>query len=252
MVRKVALGVICISLAALFVRLGIWQLERSRERKATNVEIRAALRQPAIVLDATRAAEVAGSRRWEYRRVEGTGRYDDSRQLVVRGRAWQGSPGVELVTPFILEEGGEVWVNRGWVPSPDAARVDQERFRESGLLRVRGFLRSPRAGEPGGDPETPCTGSDVQSRGRDTEEGGCGLIVQQLPDPALPRYPLRRAEPELGGGPHLTYAIQWFAFAAIAIVGYLAYLSTRESLGAGRRLKELRPGPSGGSPPKDG
>jgi surfeit locus 1 family protein len=42
--------------------------------------------------------------------------------------------------------------------------------------------------------------------------------IRQSPDTALPRFP-RRLEPlPLDDGPHLSYAIQWFAFAAMAIV----------------------------------
>jgi surfeit locus 1 family protein len=44
------------------------------------------------------------------------------------------------------------------------------------------------------------------------------FYIQQLPDSALPRFPRRLDPPALDDGPHLYYAIQWFAFAAIAVV----------------------------------
>jgi cytochrome oxidase assembly protein ShyY1 len=54
------------------------------------------------------------------------------------------------------------------------------------------------------------------------------LVVQWLPDGepwSASRMPLRRwdASP-LGDGSHLWYAIQWFAFAAIAVGGSAALL----------------------------
>jgi cytochrome oxidase assembly protein ShyY1 len=38
--------------------------------------------------------------------------------------------------------------------------------------------------------------------------------------------------PELTGGPHLSYAVQWFSFAAIAVVGSVV-LFLRSSVGGG-------------------
>jgi cytochrome oxidase assembly protein ShyY1 len=47
-------------------------------------------------------------------------------------------------------------------------------------------------------------------------------------DPSLAPIPL----PELGDGPHLSYAVQWFLFAAVAAVGYVLLLR-REAASAG-------------------
>jgi surfeit locus 1 family protein len=48
------------------------------------------------------------------------------------------------------------------------------------------------------------------------------VYIVQSPDPALPQSPRRIEPPALDDGPHLSYAIQWFAFAVIAIVGAAA------------------------------
>ena len=40
----------------------------------------------------------------------------------------------------------------------------------------------------------------------------------RLPTAALPRFPRRLDPPPLDDGPHLSYAIQWFAFSIIALV----------------------------------
>jgi surfeit locus 1 family protein len=45
------------------------------------------------------------------------------------------------------------------------------------------------------------------------------VYILQSPDSGLPRYPRRLEPPALNDGPHLSYAVQWFAFATIAIVG---------------------------------
>ena len=38
----------------------------------------------------------------------------------------------------------------------------------------------------------------------------------QTPDSSLPSFPRRLEPPEIDEGPHLSYAIQWFLFAALA------------------------------------
>ena len=220
--RTLAFGVLAVGLAALFMRLGVWQVHRAEERRAANAEIRLALGQPPIRLVRDELAQRDAAGRLAYRRAGAAGYYDPDREVVVKGRSWEGSPGVELLTPLVLEGGGEVWVNRGWVPSPDAAIADARAYREPGRVRVRGFLR----------PETEAEAREgVEAR----------LVLQQFPDPALPRYPIRRGEPELRAGPHLSYAVQWFAFAAIALVGYAAYAWSRGG-GPGGRRSGIDPG----------
>jgi surfeit locus 1 family protein len=44
------------------------------------------------------------------------------------------------------------------------------------------------------------------------------VYIRQAPDSALPRFPRRLEPPAIDDGPHLSYAIQWFAFAAMAMV----------------------------------
>ena len=53
------------------------------------------------------------------------GRYDHGHEIVIRGDVLQGVPGVRLVTPLLLGDGGPaVLVDRGFLPAPDAVTVD--------------------------------------------------------------------------------------------------------------------------------
>jgi surfeit locus 1 family protein len=205
--RTLAFGALALAASALFVRLGIWQLHRLEERRAQNAEIRRQLARPAVRLTAGDAKDPAALRRLLWRRVEADGRFDEVHEVVIRGRTWEGTPGVGLLTPLELSAGGRVWVDRGWVPSPDAEHVDASRYAERGEVRVRGFLRPPARGE--------------------ARESGPPAVLERLPDPPAPRPPVPRGEPELSDGPHLSYAVQWFAFAAIALGGFAAYAGSR-------------------------
>ncbi len=207
--RTILFGVLAITAALLFCRLGVWQLDRLAERSQANARIRGLLAEPAVRLAVGEVADSTALGRLAWRRAEAVGSYDPRREVVVRGRTWQGTPGVELLTPLELEDGGTLWVNRGWVPSPDAEHVDAGRYAEPGTVRVRGILR------PAGKGESLRTGPPP------------GAVLQQLPDRSLSGPPYRRGEPELSEGPHLSYAVQWFAFAATAIAGFGAYLWSR-------------------------
>ena len=46
------------------------------------------------------------------------------------------------------------------------------------------------------------------------------IAVQLVPESAAPALPVRLPEPALDPGPHRSYAIQWFSFAAIALIGW--------------------------------
>ena len=87
-------------MAALFVRLGFWQLGRLEERRTANRAAAAAREEPARELG--RGADwTAGelSERW----VEASGTYDHAHEIVIRGQAFQGTPGVLVATPLRLE-----------------------------------------------------------------------------------------------------------------------------------------------------
>jgi surfeit locus 1 family protein len=186
--------------AAVCVRLGVWQLERLAQRKARNATIEAAFRQPPI------SAELAmrdSSPR--FRRVMASGRWDYARETTITLRTRNGAPGVHVVTPMMLGDGETaILVNRGWVYSPDARTVDLTQWHEGDRGEVIGYVD-----------EVP----------RSLRGAGTPLYIVALADsgagPAADAArPARLAPPAFGDkGPHLTYAVQWFSFAAIALIG---------------------------------
>ncbi|HET7462068.1 MAG TPA: SURF1 family protein [Longimicrobium sp.] len=221
------------------VRLGFWQLDRLQQRKARNHALEAALRMPVLEYDsATAAAIERDPARYINRRVRATGTYDPAGEVVLRGRSNEGNPGVHLVTPLVAP--GVPWsllVNRGWVPSPDAATVDARPFAEPGTRTVAGILQEiPRhtraAGEPvttrvNGTPVITFRRLDLDALRRRERRPFAQLYLQQLPDiDAGKRPPVRVAVAPRDNGPHLSYAIQWFSFAAIGLIG-LAILLVR-------------------------
>jgi len=141
---------------------------------------------------------------------------------VLRGEAFQGAPGVYVVTPLRLA-GSEaaVLVLRGFVPAPDAVRADLDSLVEPGSVRVRG-LATP-IGSGAGRPlehagRTTWARLDSDALRERVPYPLLPVLLRQTPDPSLPRSPRRLPAPELDDGPHLIYAIQWFAFAGMTVV----------------------------------
>lgn len=211
-----------VALAAIFARLGIWQVSRLQERRAHNRMVEAARARPGISLDSS-AAE-APSESLVFRRVTATGRYENAGELVLRGQSEQGVAGVRLITPLRLAEGGAVvLVQRGFVPSPDAMTVDQGRYRDSGLVRVAGVASALADSDPASDPRTlngvtTWRRVDLRAARQAVQGAVLPIVILQTPDSALPATPRRDEAPALDDGPHLSYAIQWFAFTITALV----------------------------------
>jgi len=105
------LSLILIILAALFLRLGIWQLDRKAEKSALFERFDSA---PSMGVEAALAAG------HQFARVEAFGRYDPTRHVLLDNRIWKGRAGVHVLTPFTLADGRALLVNRGWLPlAPD-------------------------------------------------------------------------------------------------------------------------------------
>jgi surfeit locus 1 family protein len=195
--RDVTLGVIAILVATACVLLGRWQLNRLGQRRARNATLAARLALPPLAVGRNVSADSA-----RQRRVVARGVYDFAAERTWPGRSFQGTPGVALVTPLRLSDGSAVLVDRGWAPSPDAFHVDHTLYREPDTATVTGIALVPPRG-----------------RGDVAVTGFLPFVIQlESADPArgLPR---RWPPPTFDNGPHLSYAIQWFSFALIALVG---------------------------------
>jgi len=221
--------------ALVFVRLGFWQVSRLRERRAANVVALAARSAPRIPLDGgTRiTAELDG------REVSVSGRYDHQHDVVLRGKAYGGSPGVEVVTPLVLDGGTlAVLVNRGFLPAPDAVTARTDSVREPGRIRVQGTALAVSSGSGAPlerDGYTTWARLDRKALTARLPYSVAPVYVRQSPDAALPRFP-RRLEPlPIDDGPHLSYAIQWFSFALMAVVFGGVILKTNSVSGKGKR-----------------
>ena len=217
---RLSLVLILLIAAAAFGRLGVWQVDRLKERRAANARALVARSLPPIDLAAGKpGVQVVG------RRVRAVGIYDRTHEIVLRGRSLREVPGVDVVTPLRLWGAGDsvVLVNRGFVPTPDAVTLPPDALEEPGEQEVRGLALAVSSEADSGQP--------IVTNGRATWRRldlaalrgrlpypVLPVYLLQLPDSTLPSFPRRREAPELDDGPHLSYAIQWFAFGLMAVV----------------------------------
>lgn len=217
----VAGTVLALVAALVCARLGFWQLDRLEQRRQLNAAVAERLDAAAIELPDV-PQDTSGLL---FRTVELGGQYDVARSIVLRGRAHAGAPGVHVLTPLRLPGGNAVLVNRGWVPSADAATVDLDALPPPASGRVRGLaLPFPADGEAVVEEAAfrlTWTRLDLAALQRQFPYRLASFYVQALPaDSDAAAMPRPLPAPTLDEGPHFGYAIQWFAFATIALVGW--------------------------------
>jgi surfeit locus 1 family protein len=217
-------------------RLGIWQLDRLKERRAFNAQFEAVRAQPALDLNQTQPKDISTM---EWRSVELVGKYDFENQVAIRNQYYNQQPGYHLITP-LLSQGTAVLVDRGWIPADgNSTPADWRKYDEAGEVKVVGQIRIG-SGKPvfGGIADAlPADGSKLMI----WNNADVAQVAKQLPYPILPVYlqpnvdvsntnPPIPFQPEidLTEGPHLGYAIQWFTFSAILFSGYLYYVRKQE------------------------
>jgi surfeit locus 1 family protein len=226
--RDWVLVALAVVVASVCVRLGIWQLARLGERRARNAA--AAEQRVRAPLELTASVDpdsISG------RLVQLRGRYDYAHERVWPARPFDGVPGVAVLTPLQLDGRVAVFVDRGWVPSADGLHVDHGALRGPDSADFVGLAWAAPRGRGDIDPS---------QRGDSLPYRVLPIVVQRLPVHLAPAANEPRAWPlpELSNGPHLSYAIQWFSFATITLVGTLVLLrKTRRAEG---------PAPPGAAP----
>lgn len=217
-----------ITLAVLFVNLGFWQLRRLEERRLQNTVWQTRMADVPLPIGELLAGAGSDLDSLEYRPAIARGTYAPEREVLVRSQVMEGTAGFHVITPLVLQDGSAVLVNRGWVPL-EMDSVPVPAMPPVGEVEVTGWIR-PSQPRQGMGPIEPSTGTLTQVARVDIDR-----LQQQMSWPLAPVYlvadnnagalPAEVAAPDLTDqGPHLGYAIQWFAFALIGVVGYLFLL----------------------------
>lgn len=230
---------LCLTGIVVMVLLSLWQFDRMSQRRDFNDEVRA--RTSLDLVDVSTLDEIgsADTTVLEWRTVGAKGVYLVDEQVTIANRSQNGRAGSNVVTPLLLEDGRTILVNRGFLAlgdePPSAPEGD---VRLVGTLRAGETRRTGQPADPAGDRDE-FLRLDIARLDEQIDGDLLGMVLTlERSDPAdsplLSTVPL----PELNGGPHLSYAIQWLIFATAVAVGWV--LAVRWSL----RRRDPRPTPS--------
>jgi len=205
---------------ALFVSLGIWQLQRADYKAGIEREFEQRLAEDYRPLDsATNFDDI------QYRKLKLKGRYDLEHQFLLDNQVHDGRAGYHVLTPFRIADSDYVLlVDRGWAPWGERrtplppieppARADFA----AGIAFVPGEPALKLGDTPrGGDWPRLITYLDLAELRQTSSADFLPFILWMAPE--FPGAYLRDWDPIwLPPEKSRAYALQWFSFAAISLV----------------------------------
>jgi surfeit locus 1 family protein len=200
-----------------FVMLGNWQSRRGAEKRELAAALERSLASPAIELPAQTENLV-------HKHVAARGHFLAERTVLLDNKLRRGRPGYEVVAP--LRIGTSPWhvlVDRGWVAAPATREQLPEVRTPAGDVRVAGIAleRIPHAFSAGPSSGRVRQNLDAAQYAAETGLQFLPIVIEQhsdLDDGLLREWP--RAD--FGVEKHESYALQWYSFAALAVVLALA------------------------------
>jgi len=213
-----------LALVAITVSLGNWQRHRAAEKEALAAQFQAAAANTAVVL----TGEEHDAARLLYRTVRATGEFDATHELLIDNKLHAGRPGFHVVAPFCFASTRRcVLVNRGWIAQGATRSNLPSTPPPAGSVTVEGRATVPPQRYLELDREDPR--ARLQQNldiGRVAAATGLDLlpIVIEQSDPVVPPDGLLRdwPPPDFNVERHLSYMLQWYSFAVLAIVLWLA------------------------------
>lgn len=249
--RWVAMALVAVLVASVCIMLGRWQWNRHETRAAANELVTSNYDAAPVALETLVGQPGSVPPEEVWRPVELSGRWAGE-QVVLRNRPVEGSDSVRVLSVLRVAEGvGEadtaedgalVVVDRGWLPEDDLADVPSPQGERALVGRLRVAEGGDERVAPVGqvfsiDPPAVLAAAGVAEDAPVLD----GYVIADAVDEAGGDAPLQPfPRPETDPGPHLSYAFQWWVFAAGALggVGYLARREASETAPVRRRSSD--------------
>lgn len=208
-----------------FIAAGLWQVNRLNERQDENAIVEARMGAP-VLLDDVLEVDLDTL---EFRRVQVQGRFDPASEILIANRSNEGNPGFWMWTNFETEH-GDLLVNRGFVSRAVVLQTEgapelSEAAPTDGNVIIEGLLRTGlsagRLSEDKTQLSRPNPALASETLGLAPAIDASIYLQLEAQEPARTSgIPSAVPAPDLGEGPHRSYAFQWFTFATIGIIGY--------------------------------
>ncbi|QKV99732.1 SURF1 family protein [Streptomyces sp. NA02536] len=236
----VIITLVALLLVPTMIWLGFWQMDRHDERAARNQLVADALAADPVPVERLAAPGHRITRTERYRTVTAKGHFDTADEVVVRRRVnADDEVGFHVLTPFVLEDGRVLLVNRGWIPAdgPSQTAFPEVPAPPRGEVTVEGRLMPDETTEASGIKDLeglPDRQIMLIDSEREAERLGArvlgGYVAQTAPEPKGD-VPQRLGDPgKENAALNYAYAVQWWLFAAAVPVGWVVLVrrETRE------------------------
>ncbi len=212
--------IVMVLLVTLFSGLGIWQLDRAEQKRNLAAAQAAQSQLPALSLNNA----IPKVESLSFRHVSAEGNYLFAKSILIENRKHLGKTGFHVITPLQLAGSNEVvLVNRGWIPKDQYQGLESITSPDS-RVSIQGKVHIPKP------PAIEMGQPDLTSREiphwpyltLENYNAWSGLTI-------APFAILQSGKNNQGfvrnwpattfsDGMHIGYAIQWFAFALIAVI----------------------------------
>lgn len=124
--------------------LGMWQIQRLEEKTVLIAKIDTAANTDPMKNRLTVSSFINADKINEPF-ISGyvVGRYLHRHEIIIGPRTYEGLPGYHVITPVVLENGGTLLVNRGWVTEEKADPDNRSASLTPGMTVVAGIARKP-------------------------------------------------------------------------------------------------------------
>ncbi|MFI9830364.1 SURF1 family protein [Streptomyces sp. NPDC051913] len=228
----VILTLVALLLIPTMIRLGIWQMHRYDERTARNQLVSDALDAKPVPVESLTSPGHTVTSKERYHSVTAKGHFDTAHEVVVRRRTNSDDEvGYHVLTPFVLNDGKVLLVNRGWIPAdgPSQTAFPKIPAPARGETTVTGRLMPDETTEASGikdlkglpDRQIMLINSAQEAKRLGAEVLG-GYVAQTAPDPKGDTPELMGSKPGMENAAlNYAYAFQWWLFAAGVPIGWV-------------------------------
>lgn len=220
------IGAIAFALACYLI-LAPWQFGRNAERSDQNAAVAAATSADPVPITDLMSTTAQPDADAIWHRVSVTGTFDPSRQAYIRLRQDpSGNAASEVVVPLVMADGTAVLVDRGYVSFLSVQQGAPLPALPTGTVTITGRVQADET-DPKNRPPVAAPDGRLQYTAASSALAGPGPVfrgyLQLTAESPGVIYPIPL--PQLESGPFLSYALQWLAFGAIAVlgIGYFVY-----------------------------
>lgn len=230
-------GLLSLFALAVLLFLGTWQLQRLAWKENLIAAVTSRVKETPQRLPAAAESLSLDLRNEEYRPYIATGRFLHQHEVQVytslsETKGVYSGAGYWVLTPFELEDGGIVIVNRGFVPQELKDPASRKEGQAEGAVRVTGLLRAPEQANYFTPPNDPAKGTwyrrdpaeiarafDLKNAAPFMLDAKGEYLPNMLPQPNETRVTFTNN--------HLGYALTWYGLACTLVGVFAAFARQR-------------------------